>query len=91
MLQTAIKICDRIAFDFYTGLPHMMEVPNVLLFNTSATLEKCRAGGNGTAGTAMAVLVFEGEKWRRLDSNLACVMECPLRALRRSLGRLRGL
>ena len=28
-----------------------------------------RAGGNGTAGTAMAVPVFEGEKWRRLDSN----------------------
>ena len=50
-----------------------------------------RAGGNGTAGTAMAVPVFEGEKWRRLDSNLACVIECPLRALRRSLGRLRGL
>ena len=50
-----------------------------------------RAGGNGTAGTAMAVPVFEGEKWRRLDSNLTCVIECPLRALRRSLGRLRGL
>ena len=45
-----------------------------------------RAGGNGTAGTAMAVPVFEGEKWRRLDSNLAYVIECPLRALRRSLG-----
>ena len=29
-----------------------------------------RAGGNGTAGTAMAVPVFEGEKWRHLDSNL---------------------
>ena len=29
-----------------------------------------RAGGNGTAGTAMAIPVFEGEKWRRLDSNL---------------------
>ena len=28
--------------------------------------------GNGTAGMAMAVPVFEGEKWRRLDSNL-CV------------------
>ena len=50
-----------------------------------------RAGGNGTAGTAMAVPVFEGEKWCRLDSNLTCVIECPLRALRRSLGRLRGL
>ena len=50
-----------------------------------------RAGGNGTAGTAMAVPVFEGEEWRRLDSNLACVIECLLRALRRSLGRLRGL
>ena len=48
-----------------------------------------RAGGNGTACTAMAVRVFEGEKWRRLDSNLACVIECPLRALRRSLGLLR--
>ena len=51
----------------------------------------CRAGGNGTASTAMAIPVFEGEKWRRLDSNLTCVIECPLRALRRSLGRLRGL
>ena len=51
----------------------------------------CRAGGNGTAGTAMAVPVFEGEKWRRLDSNLTCVIECPLRVLRRSLGRLRSL
>ena len=50
-----------------------------------------RDGGNGTAGTAMAVPVFEGEKWRHLDSNLTCVIECPLRALRRSLGRLRGL
>ena len=29
-----------------------------------------RAGGNGMAGTAVAVPVFEGEKWRRLDSNL---------------------
>ena len=26
--------------------------------------------GNGTASTAMTVPVFEGEKWRRLDSNL---------------------
>ena len=49
-----------------------------------------RAGGNGTAGTAMAVPVFEGEKWRRLDSNLTCDVH-PLRALHRSLGRLRGL
>ena len=32
------------------------------------------------AGTAMAIPVFEGEKWRRLDSILACVIECPLRA-----------
>ena len=45
----------------------------------------------GRYGTAMAVPVFEGEKWCRLDSNLTCVIECPLRALRRSLGRLRGL
>ena len=51
----------------------------------------CRAGGNGTAGMAMAVPVFEGEKWRRLDSNLACIIGCTLRAFRRSLGRLRGL
>ena len=29
------------------------------------------------------------EKWRRLDSNLACVIEWPLRAVRRSLGDLR--
>ena len=36
-----------------------------------------RAGGNGTAGTAMAVPAFEGEKWRRLDFNLNCVIkEC---------------
>ena len=35
--------------------------------------ECIRAGGNGTAGTAMAVPVFEGKKWRRLDSNLACM------------------
>ena len=35
----AIEICDRITFDFYTGL-------------------YIRAGGNGTAGTAMAVPVF---------------------------------
>ena len=27
--------------------------------------------GNGMAGTVMGVLAFEGEKWRRLDSNLA--------------------
>ena len=33
---------------------------------------------------------FKGEKRRRLDSNLTCVIECPLQALRRSLGRLRG-
>ena len=52
---------------------------------------KSRAGGNGTAGTAMAVPVFEGEKWCRLDSNLTCVIECPLQALRRSLERLRSL
>ena len=50
----------------------------------------CRADGNGTVGTAM-YRFFEEEKWRRLDSNLTCVIECPLRALRRSLGRLRGL
>ena len=50
-----------------------------------------RAGGNGTAGTAMAVPVFEGEEWRRLDCNLTCVIEYPLQALHRSLGRLRGL
>ena len=50
-----------------------------------------KAGGNGTAGTATAVPVFEGEKWCRLDSNSACVIEWPLRAVRRSLGRLRGL
>ena len=51
-----------------------------------------RASGNGTAGTAMAVPVqIEGEKWRRLDSNLTCVIECPLQALCRSLGRLRVL
>ena len=36
--------------------------------------KKNRAGDNGTAGTAMAILVFEGEKWRCLDSNLTCVV-----------------
>ena len=30
----------------------------------------CVDRGNVTAGTAMAVPVFEEEKWRRLDSNL---------------------
>ena len=33
-------------------------------------LDVCRAGGNGTTGTAMAVPVFEEEKWRCLDFNL---------------------
>ena len=59
-------------------------------------MSKYRAGGNGTAGTAMAVPVFEGEKWRRLDSNLRVryrmgLSERPLRAVCRSFGRLRGL
>ena len=34
-----------------------------------------RAGGNGTAGTTMAVPAFEGENWRRLDSNLHVLSE----------------
>ena len=56
------------------------------------SISAIRAGGNGAAGQAMAVLVFEGERWHRFDSNLyACVMEWPLRAVRPSLGRLRGL
>ena len=29
-----------------------------------------RASGKGTAGTAMAVPVFDEERWRRLVSNL---------------------
>ena len=66
------------------------EISSVQISETKHAIQ-LRASGNGTAGTAMTVLVFEGEKWRCLDSNLACVMECPLRALRRSLGRLRGL
>ena len=35
-------------------------------------LQSCsnRAGGKGTAGTAMAVPVLREKKWRRLDSNL---------------------
>ena len=49
-----------------------------------------RAGGNGTAGTAMAVPVFEEEKMASLLT-YACVIEWPLRAACRSLGRLRGL
>ena len=41
---------------------------------TTATATESRASGNGmagTEGTAMAILVFEGEKWRCLNSNLA--------------------
>ena len=59
--------------------------------NCGISYSKFRAGGNGTASTAMAVPVFEREKWRCLDSNLTCVIECPLQALCHSLGRLRGL
>ena len=46
-----------------------------------------RAGGKGTAGTAMAVPVFEGGKMASLG--FSCVIEWPLRAVRRSLGDLR--
>ena len=48
-----------------------------------------RAGGNGTA---MAVPVFEEEKMASLGFlTYAYVIEWPLRAVRRRLGRLRGL
>ena len=47
--------------------------------------------GRYAAGTAMAVPVFEGEKWRRWILTYACVIEWSLRAVRRSLGCLRGL
>ena len=75
------------SFSFYRGFPKRRRL---LVVQCSYS----RAGGNGTAGTAgtaMAVPVLGGEKWRRLDSNLTCVRECPLRALRRNLGRRRGL
>ena len=36
----------------------------------SQCISDIRAGGNGTACMAIAVPVFEEEKWRRLDSNL---------------------
>ena len=41
------------------------------------------------ASAAMAVLVFEGEKMASVG--FICVREWPLRAVRRSLGHLRGL
>ena len=80
--------CSRFVVPDLPLTPHQ---PSGHRFPKRAFGKKNRAGGNGTACMAMAVPVFEGEKWRRLDSNLACVIECPLRALRRSLGRLRGL
>ena len=39
-------------------------------FPPPRAVKLCRAGGNGTAGTAMAVPVLREKKWRRLDSNL---------------------
>ena len=39
----------------------------------------------------MAVPVFEGEKWRRLDSNVRLRYRMASPSGRRSLGRLRGL
>ena len=48
----------------------------LILRKLSSTLSY-RAGGNGTAGMAMAVPVFEGEKWRRLDSNLRYIISSP--------------
>ena len=56
-----------------------INVPAFTAFEHSSkvTMLEHKAGGNGTAGTAMAVLVFEREEWRRLDSNLAYVIECP--------------
>ena len=44
--------------------------------------------GNGTAGTAMALPVFEGGKWRSLSSNLCIRYRMPLRAVHCSLGHL---
>ena len=43
---------------------------SVVYFSTTLLCSKHRAGGNGTASTAMAVPDFEGKKWCRLDSNL---------------------
>ena len=40
------------------------------------------------AGTAMAVPVFEGEKWRRLGSKLRVHYRMPLRVVHCSLGHL---
>ena len=37
-----------------------------------------RVGGNGTTDMTMTIPVFEGEKWRRLDSNLhVCYRMAP--------------
>ena len=56
---------------------------------TSCTeLRRSRAGGNGTAGTAMAVPDLRQKKWRPLDSNLRVrysLIEWPLQAIHRSL------
>ena len=41
-------------------------------------LSLIRAGGNGTAGTAMAVLVFEGENGITWILTYACIIEWPL-------------
>ena len=50
-------------FQYYPEL-----VPLHLLHATQTSV-KVRAGGNGMASKAMVIPVFEGEKWRHLDSN----------------------
>ena len=59
--------------------------------NLLNTTSHSRAGGKGTAGMAMAVPVFEGEKWHRLDSNVCLRYRMASPSGRRSLGRLGGL
>ena len=64
LLMSSEKLThERVGTD---GEPEEMDE----LYMISLLVDKSRAGGNGTAGTVMAVPDFEGEKWRRLDSNL---------------------
>ena len=55
------------------------------------TIRVCnfRAGGNGTAGTTMAIPVFEGENGVAWILTYACDTKWPLQAVCCSLGYLR--
>ena len=46
-----------------------LELVPLHLLHATQTSVKVRAGGNGMASKAMVIPVFEGEKWRHLDSN----------------------